>query len=115
MQSRASRFELDIKKLIRDCKERNLTVGVVVTRDESQLRQYDKECRWAQEDNVWVLRTTRAWLRRDIDVLKSILEQMRVEGPDFLQKNAALAEEVRHTLGDLDEIETELKEGGEGY
>jgi hypothetical protein len=34
---------------------------------------------------------------------------MRTEGPDFLQKNAALGEEVRRTLGDLDEVEKELK------
>jgi hypothetical protein len=33
---------------------------------------------------------------------------MRTEGPDFLQKNAVLAEEVRRTLVDLDEIEKEL-------
>ena len=34
---------------------------------------------------------------------------MRIEGPDFLQKNAALADEVRRTLVDLDEMEKELK------
>ena len=34
---------------------------------------------------------------------------MRSEGADFLQKNSALAEEVRRTLGDLDEVEKELK------
>jgi len=34
---------------------------------------------------------------------------MRTEGTDFLQKNAALAEEVRRTLVDLDEVEKELK------
>jgi hypothetical protein len=34
---------------------------------------------------------------------------MRVEGPDFLQKNAALAEEIRRTFVDIDEIEKELK------
>jgi hypothetical protein len=34
---------------------------------------------------------------------------MRTEGPDFLQKNSALAEEVRRTFVDLDEVESELK------
>jgi hypothetical protein len=34
---------------------------------------------------------------------------MRTEGADFLQKNAALSEEVRRTLVDLDEVEKELK------
>jgi hypothetical protein len=34
---------------------------------------------------------------------------MRSEGTDFLQNDAALAEEVRRTLVDLDEVEKELK------
>jgi hypothetical protein len=34
---------------------------------------------------------------------------MRAEGPDFLQRNAALAHEVRRTLVDIDEIEGQLK------
>jgi len=104
--------EPDIKKLIRDCKQHGLTVGAVVTRDETQLRLSDKECRWAQEDDVWLLRTTRGWLQRDLEVLKPIFERMRVEGSDFLNKNAALAEEIRHTFVDLDEIEAELKKAG---
>ena len=101
--------EPDIKKLIRDAKERRAPVGVIVAKDESQLRQADRQCRWAQEDGVWVLRTTRGWLRRDLDVLRPLLERMRTDGADFLQRNAALAEEVRRTLADLDEIEKELK------
>jgi hypothetical protein len=34
---------------------------------------------------------------------------MRTEGLDFLHKNAALANEVRRTLTDIDEIEGHLK------
>jgi hypothetical protein len=34
---------------------------------------------------------------------------MRTEGPDFLHKNTALADEVRRTLADIDEIEGQLK------
>jgi hypothetical protein len=34
---------------------------------------------------------------------------MRTEGPDFLQRNSALAEELRRTFVDLDEIEKELR------
>jgi hypothetical protein len=101
--------EGDIKKLIRDAKERHAPVGVIVTRDENQLRQIDRECRWSQEEGVWVIRTTRSWLRRDLDVLRPLLERMRTEGADFLQRNAALSEEVRRTLVDLDEVEKELK------
>ena len=37
---------------------------------------------------------------------------MRTEGPDFLQENVALAEEIRRTLVNLDEIEKELKKAG---
>ena len=56
-----------------------------------------------------VLRTTRLWLPRDLEVLKPVFERMRTEGPDFLQKNSALAEEIRRTFVDLDEVEKELK------
>jgi hypothetical protein len=108
-KDKAAITEGDIRKLVRDAKERHAPVGVIVTKDETQLRQADRECRWSQEDGIWVLRTTRQWLRRDLDVLRPLLERMRIEGVDFLQKNAAVAEEVRRTLVDLDEVEKELK------
>src|ERR1017187_4797863 len=87
-------------------------VGVIVTREDAQLRQVDRECRWGQEYGIWLLRSTRAWLQRDLEVLKPVFERMGVEGADFLQKNAALAEEIRRTFVDLDEIEKELKKAG---
>jgi hypothetical protein len=108
-KDKATITETDIKKLIRDAKERHAPAGVIVAKDETQLRQIDRECRWSQEDGVWVLRTTRGWLRRDLDVLRPFLEKMRTEGADFLHKNAALGEEIRRTLVDLDEVEKELK------
>jgi hypothetical protein len=108
-KDKAAITETDIKKLIRDAKERHTQAGVIVAKDETQLRQIDRECRWSQEDGVWVLRTTRGWLRRDLDVLRPFLEKMRTEGADFLHKNAALGEEIRRTLVDLDEVEKELK------
>ena len=100
--------ESDIDKLVRDAKERSLSVAVLVTREESQLRQLDKEARWGRKDGLWILRTTRRWLPRDLEVLRPLLERMRTEGLDFLQKNAALAEEVRRTFADIDAIEKEL-------
>ena len=42
-------------------------------------------------------------------MLKPVFERMRTEGADFLQKNSALADEVRRTLVDLDEVERELR------
>ena len=108
-KDKAAITEGDIKKLIRDAKERHVPIGVIVAKDETQLRQVDRDCRWAQEDGVWILRTTRSWLRRDLDVLRPLLERMRIEGADFLQKNSALADEVRRTLVDLDEVDKELK------
>jgi hypothetical protein len=101
--------ESDITKLVRDAKERSIPVAVLVARDESQLRQVDKENRWDRKNGIWILRTTRQWLPRDLDVLKPIFERMRVQGMDFLDKNAALAEEVRRTFADLDRIDSELK------
>jgi hypothetical protein len=108
-KDKANVTEGDIKKLIRDAKERRIPVGIIVAREDSQLRQADRERRWDQEDGVWVLRTTRCWLPRDLEVLKPVFERMRTEGPQFLQKNSALAEEVRRTFVDLDEVDKELK------
>jgi len=100
--------ESDIGKLLRDAKERLCPVAVLVAREENQLRQVDKETRWACKDGIWLLRTTRQWLPRDLEVLKPLFERMRAEGTEFLQKNAALSEEVRRTLVDLGEVEKEL-------
>ncbi len=111
-KDKATVAETDIKKVVRDAKEHKLPVAVIVTREETQLRQSDRECRWGQEDGVWVLRSTRAWLPRDLEVLRPVFERMRVEGPDFLQKSAALSDEIRRTFVDIDEIEKELKKAG---
>ena len=108
-KDKASITESDLRKLIRDAKERRCPVGIIVAREESQLRQHDRERRWGQEDGIWILRTTRVWLPRDLEVLKPVFERMRTEGADFLQRNSALAEEVRRTFVDLDEIDRELK------
>jgi predicted nuclease with TOPRIM domain len=107
-KDKAAVTEGDIAKLVRDAKERSLSVAVLVARTEEQLRQIDRECRWGVKDGVWILRTTRQWLPRDLEVLKPLLERMRTEGTDFLQKNVALAEEVRRTFADIDAIEKEL-------
>jgi hypothetical protein len=101
--------ESDITKLVRDAKERSIPVAVLVARDETQLRQADKDTRWDRKDGIWILRTTRQWLPRDLDVLKPIFERMRVQGSDFLDRNTALGEEVRRTFADLDRIDSELK------
>jgi len=101
--------EGDVEKLIRDAKEHGTPVAALVAKDESQLRTQDKECRWASKDEVWILRTTRQWFHRDLDILKPLFETMRTEGPDFLTKNSHLAEEIRRTFVDIDEMEKELK------
>ncbi len=108
-KDKATICEGDIAKLIRDCKERQMSIAILVARDESQLRQVDKECRWGRNDGVWILRTCRMWLARDLDVLKPLFEQMRLHGANFLEQNAVLAVEVRRTFADLDRIESELK------
>jgi len=111
-KDKAAVAEADVRKLVRDARERKLAVAVLVAREESQLRHVDRQCRWGQEDGIWLLRSTRAWLPRDLEVLRPLFERMRVQGPDFLQRNAALADEVRRTLADLDEIEDQLKRAG---
>ena len=104
--------EADVRKLVRDARERKLPVAVLVTREESQLRHVDRQCRWGQEDGVWLLRSTRAWLPRDLDVLRPVFVRMRAEGPDFLQRNTALANEVQRTFVDIDEIEGQINKAG---
>jgi hypothetical protein len=108
-KDKSSIGEGDVRKLIRDAKERRCPVGIIVAKEEGQLRQHDRERRWEHVDGVWVLRTTRGWLPRDLEVLKPVFERMRTEGADFLQKNSALADEVKRTFVELDEIEKELK------
>ena len=44
-KDKATICEVDISKLVRDSKERSMTVAILVARDESQLRQIDKDCR----------------------------------------------------------------------
>lgn len=101
--------ENDIDKLVRDACERSIPVAALVARSEDQLRQIDREARWSRKDGVWILRTTRQWLPRDLDVLKPLFERMRLHGADFLEKNAVVADEVQRTFADLDRIESELK------
>jgi hypothetical protein len=86
--------EGDIEKLVRDAKEREIPVAALVARDDAQLRQADRESRWSRKDGIWVLRTTRQWIARDLDVLKPIFERMREQGFDLLDRNAALADEA---------------------
>lgn len=44
-----------------------------------------------------------------MDILRPVLERMRTEGADFLEKNAALAEQVRRSFVDIDEMDKGLK------
>jgi hypothetical protein len=100
--------ESDIDKLVRDAKERSIGIAALVARDETQLRQIDRESRWSRKDGVWLLRSTRQWIVRDLDLLKPIFERMRVQGFDLLERNAVLAEELRRTFPEIDRIEKEL-------
>ena len=100
--------ESDIDKLVRDARERSIGVAALVARDETQLRQIDRESRWSRKDGVWLLRTTRQWIVRDLDLLKPIFERMRVQGFNLLDGNAVLAEELRRTFPEIDRIEKEL-------
>jgi len=100
--------ESDIDKLVRDSNERSIPIAALVVREESQLRQADRAARWTRKDGIWLLRTTRQWIVRDLDLLRPIFERMRVEGFDLLERNLVLAEELRRTLPEIDRIEKEL-------
>jgi hypothetical protein len=107
-KDKATIAESDIDKLLRDARERSIGIAALVARDENQLRLADRESRWSRKDGVWLLRTTRQWLPRDLDVLKPVFERMRVQGFDLLEKNAVLAEELCRTFPEIDRIEKEL-------
>lgn len=107
-KDKAAIAETDLDKLVRDAKERSIPVAALVVREESQLRNGDRESRWSSKDGVWLLRTTRQWIVRDLDLLKPIFERMRAQGFDVLEKNAALSEELRRTFPEIDRIEKEL-------
>jgi hypothetical protein len=100
--------ESDIDKLVRDARERSIVVAALVAREESQLRKVDRDSRWSRKDGVWLLRTTRQWIVRDLDLLKPIFERMRVQGFDLLERNLVLADELRRTFPEIDRIEREL-------
>ena len=106
-KDKAAIAETDLDKLVRDAKERSIPVAALVAREESQLRNFDRESRWSRKDGVWLLRTTRKWIVRDVDLLKPIFERMRAQG-DLLDRNAALSEELRRTFPEIDRIEKEL-------
>jgi len=108
-KDKSSITEGDVDKLVRDAKEHKVQVGIVVTHDEDQLRQSDKEQRWASKNGIFILRTTRQWLPRDLEILKPMFDRLRTEGPDFLQSNISLAEEVRRSFAEVDGIDKELK------
>jgi predicted nuclease with TOPRIM domain len=107
-KDKATISESDIDKLVRDAKERSIPLAALVAREESQLRQVDRDSRWSRKDGVWLLRTTRQWIVRDLDVLKPIFERMRERGFDLLEKNTVLANELRRTFPEIDRIEKEL-------
>jgi predicted nuclease with TOPRIM domain len=108
-KDKATIAESDIDKLVRDARERSIRVAALVARDESQLRQIDRESRWSRKDGgIWLLRTTRQWIVRDLDLLKPIFERMREQGFDLLEKNAVLANELHRTFPEIDRIEKEL-------
>jgi|SRR5579871_174472 len=107
-KDKATIAESDIDKLLRDARERSIGIAALVARNENQLRLADRESRWSRKDGVWLLRTTRQWLPRDLDVLKPVFERMRVQGFDLLEKNAVLAEELCRTFPEIDRIEKEL-------
>lgn len=100
--------ESDIDKIVRDARQRSIAVAALVAREETQLRLIDRESRWSRKDGVWLLRTTRQWIARDLDVLKPIFERMRVQGFDLLERNSVLAEELRRTFPEIDRIEKEV-------
>ncbi|MCC6574821.1 MAG: hypothetical protein IT462_13660 [Planctomycetes bacterium] len=103
----------DLTKLIRDIKQRKYNLGAIVASDENVLRSEDREKRWCKLDGVWVLRTTRQWLRRDLDLLLPVMQRMAEEGPGFLEREKAISVELNSYLVELADLEAALKKAAE--
>jgi hypothetical protein len=89
-KDKAAITEGDIKKLIRDAKERHAPVCAMVAIGMSRsFARLTTIVAGHRKQGIWVLRSIRSWLRRDLDVLRPLLERMRTEGVDFLQKKCS--------------------------
>lgn len=95
----------EIEKLIRDAQHHSVALAAIVVSDESALRPKDKDARFALVGGVTVLRTTRDWFPRDLDLLRPLMKRQAEEGPDFLKRNLAVATEVRSHMKTLDQME----------
>lgn len=99
----------DIDKLVRDALHHNVALAAMVVSDESALRPKDKAARFELVGGITLLRTTRDWFLRDLDLLKPLMRRQAEEGPEFMQRNAAVATEVRSHLKTLDLIEKHVR------
>ncbi|MCB9935089.1 MAG: hypothetical protein H6840_05290 [Planctomycetes bacterium] len=99
----------EIDKLIRDAHKHNVGLAAMVVSDESALRPEDLDARFGLVDGVTLLRTTREWFLRDLDLLKPLMRRQAEEGPDFMKRNVAVAAEVRSHLKALDKVENFMR------
>ncbi|MEZ5992617.1 MAG: hypothetical protein R3E76_09715 [Planctomycetota bacterium] len=95
----------EIEKLVRDALHHNLALAAMVVSDESALRPKDIDTRFGLVGGVTLLRTTREWFLRDLDLMKPLMRRQAEEGPDFMKRNVAVATEVRSHLKSLDQME----------
>lgn len=99
----------EVDKLVRDAGKHNVALAAMVVSDESALRPEDLDARFGLVGGVTLLRTTRDWFLRDLDLLKPLMRRQAEEGPDFMKRNVAVASEVRSHLKMLDQIETFMR------
>lgn len=97
--------DTEIEKLVRDALHHQIAIAAMVVSDESALRPKDKDARFAFVGGVTVLRTTRNWFQRDLDLLRPLMKRQAEEGPDFMKRNLAVAVEVRSHMKAIDNME----------
>ncbi len=90
-----------VKEIVAAAKHRKMAVGILVFKRNEQLTGKHADVRWSKEQDVWVLKTTRAWLRRDLEVLRPMIERLAC-GDAALDEDVAA--EVAATLRDLDTV-----------
>lgn len=99
----------DIDKLVRDAQHHKSGLAALVASDETCLRREDMERRFEVISGVSVLRTTRQWFARDLDLIRPLMRKQADEGPEFMKRNQSLAATVQSYFKEVDAVDDSLR------
>ncbi|MBE7491418.1 MAG: hypothetical protein HS108_06640 [Planctomycetes bacterium] len=98
----------DITKLVRDAQHHQSGLAVLVGSEESCFRREDYERRFDVVSGVALLRTTRQWFVRDLDLLRPLMRKQADEGPEFMKRNQSLAATIQSFFKEIDAVDASL-------